>query len=180
MKQQILLFWQSEAEFDEGAIMKFFQIFGGYQEVMHFGPLSGFILLSLAQQDWKMEIGFVVELVVQLQVSAVELKGTKLLKAICGLSLKFVRERSKVAGNGNHAKVNMVHCESQKFRWYFGVCDVVIHSKTQLADEHFKHEVLLLCSAWETATIIRVPCLEKRISHRKARLWWDNSLSKHY
>lgn len=74
-----------EAELDEAAPLVFLQVLAGHQETLHSGERHGFWSLPLAHQHSKVEVGLVVELVVQLQVPNVDLHTEKLEEGGGGL-----------------------------------------------------------------------------------------------
>lgn len=109
IKEEVCPLSSSEAEFDEAVLLVALQVFGGEQETLHSGGLGWGSFLSLADQDSEVEIGLVVQLVVQLQVPKVDLHTEELEEGGGGLfPWEFTRHRV-------YMEENVVQSEPEEF-----------------------------------------------------------------
>lgn len=119
--QEALALSAGEAQADETFAPVFLQVAAGRQEALQAAALSRLRLLPLADQDSEVEVGLVVQLVVQLQVPTADLHTVQLRGRRAGL---FRRER---ASRRRHLQKNVVQRESQQFGGGCVVGEVIEH-----------------------------------------------------
>lgn len=130
--QEALALSEGEAQADEAFPPAFLHIAAGREQALRAGARSGLWLLSLADQDGEVEVGLVVQLVVQLQVPTADLHTVQLGGRRAGL---FPQEGT---GRRGHLEENVVQRESQQFGGGRVVGEVIEHGQAQPSDEHLQ------------------------------------------